>query len=58
MSKLNQQGKGDRLIDGEQDDNYGRGVRGCRVERKDKGLMDTDNSVRIAGEGLYEGTKG
>ena len=31
---------------------------GAGLSEKDKGLMDTDNSVRIAGEGLYEGTKG
>ena len=49
----------DRLIDGGQDDSWGGGV-GLEVEgliKKEKGLMDMDNSVVIAGGMGYKGTK-
>ena len=39
-------GKTDRLIDGEQDDSSGWGG---GLSKKEKGLMDMDNSVVIAG---------
>ena len=47
---------GDRLIDGEQMTaswGWGRGVEGW--SKKGKGLMDTDNSVMIAGGGSIRG---
>ena len=57
MNKLNKQNR-DRLIDGEQmtaSAGAGRlGVEG--LSKKGKGLMDTDNCVKIAGGG--EGYKG
>ena len=49
---------GDRLKDGEQDDSWGGGgqmVEG--VSEKEKGLMDMDNSVVIAGGWGVQGTK-
>ena len=49
MNKLNKQNR-DRLTDGEQDDSSwggGQGVEG--LNKKEKGLMDMNNSVVIAG---------
>ena len=42
---------GDRLTGGEQDDSWGGGrLGGGGIERKEKVLVDMDNSVVIAGE--------
>ena len=61
MNKLSKQGKWGqtRIIDGEEDDSqFGEEVE--RVEelsKKEKGLMDADNRVVIAGEEGNKGTK-
>ena len=50
----------DRLTDGEQDDSCGGGGAGEGVEelsKKEKGLMDVDNSVVVARRSGYNGTK-
>ena len=49
---------GDRLTDGEQDDSQwwgGQGMKG--LSKKEKGPMDVDNSVVIAGGEGCKGTK-
>ena len=59
INKLNQQGKwgqAHRWRAGRQ--LWQRGVRGVeRLSKKDKGLMDMDNSVVIVEVGVYKGTK-
>ena len=48
---------GDRLIDGEQAASWGGGRWGVEeLSKKEKGLMDMDNSVMIS-RGNYKGTK-
>ena len=51
-------GNGDRPIDGEQDDGWGGGVEEVEgLIKKEKGLLDMDNSVVISEWGGYKGTK-
>ena len=50
---------GDRLINGEQDDSRGWGSGGMEgLSKKEKGLLDMDNSVLILGRGDIRGPNG
>ena len=58
MHKLTKQENGDGLTEGQQDDNCGWEAQGLEgLHKKEKGLMDKDNSVVIAAAVGYKGTK-